>query len=126
MEIGARQLRSWRANLVFGARQMQRVTCDKIVCMQSTARAHLLAAGEDGTACLVHADEAQHLGVLGLRGCVKWAICIQAMRAAPGSRTNATPSAANEYTTVPDVQRTRHRSVASGGGGGGTTGGCAE
>ena len=28
MEIGARQLRSWRANLVFGARQMQRVMCD--------------------------------------------------------------------------------------------------
>ena len=47
---------------------------------------------------------------------MKWAIAIQAMRAAPGSRTNAAPSAANEYTTVPAVQRTRHRSVASGGG----------
>ena len=44
-----------------------------------------------------------------LRGCAKWAIAIQAMRAALGSRTN-------EYTTVPAVQRTRHRSVASGGG----------
>ena len=67
MEIGARQLRSWRANLVFGARQM-RVTCDKTACMQSTARAHLLAAGADGAACLVHADQAQHLSVLGAQG----------------------------------------------------------
>ena len=28
MEIGTRQLRSWHANLVFDARQMQLVTCD--------------------------------------------------------------------------------------------------
>ena len=60
-----------------------------------------------------------------LRGGVKWAMAIQAMRAAPGCRTNAAHSAANEYTTVPAVQRTRHRSVASGGGGA-TTGGCVE
>ena len=60
-----------------------------------------------------------------LRGGVKWAIPIQAMRAAPGSRTNAAPSTANEYTTVPAVQRTGHCSVASGGGEA-TTGGCAE
>ena len=59
-----------------------------------------------------------------LKGGVKWAIAIQAMRAAPGSRTNAAPSAANEYTTVPAMQRTRHRSVASGREA--TTGGCAE
>ena len=52
-----------------------------------------------------------------LRGGVKWAMAIQAMRPAPGSRTNAAPSAANEYTTVPAVQRTRQKSVASGGGG---------
>ena len=52
-----------------------------------------------------------------LRGGVKWAIAIQAMRAAPGSRTNAAPKAANEYTAVPAVQRTRDRSVPSGGGG---------
>ena len=51
-----------------------------------------------------------------LRGGVKWVIAIQAMRAAPGSRRNAAPSAVNEYTTVPAVQRTRHRSVASAGG----------
>ena len=38
-----------------------------------------------------------------LRGGVKWAMAIQAMRPAPGSRTNAAPSAANEYTTVPAV-----------------------
>ena len=51
-----------------------------------------------------------------LRGGVKWAMAIQAMRPAPGSRTNAAPGAANEYTTVPAVQRTRQKSVASGGG----------
>ena len=51
-----------------------------------------------------------------LRGGVKWSMAIQAMRPAPGSRTNAAPSAANEYTTVPAVQRTRQKSVASGGG----------
>ena len=67
MEVGARQLRSWRANLLFGARQI-RVTCDNIACMQGTARAHLLAAGAHGAAGLVHADEVQHLGVLGAQG----------------------------------------------------------
>ena len=51
-----------------------------------------------------------------LRGGVKWAMAIQAMWPAPGSGTNAAPSAANEYTTVPAVQRTRQKSVASGGG----------
>ena len=60
-----------------------------------------------------------------LGGGVKWAMAIQAMRPAPGSRTSAAPSAANEYTTVPAVQRTRQKSVASGGGEA-TTGGCAE
>ena len=47
---------------------------------------------------------------------MKWAMAIRAMRPAPGSRTNAAPSAANEYTTVPTVQRTRQKSMASGGG----------
>ena len=51
-----------------------------------------------------------------LRGGLKLAMAIQAMRPVPGSRTNAAPSAANKYTTVLAVQRTRLKLVASGGG----------
>ena len=83
--------------------------------MQSTARGQTFSPQEQKARRALSTRARPNISASWeLRGCVKWAICIQAMRAAPGSRTNAQLSERVHHRAGRAAHR--HRSVASGGG----------